>query len=331
MHNLEKYSPWEQAARKSCLINIFRADPWLSRSYIGFAKLKASNPNQFSHIEIPSEIISVLNLAPAPKGQNTMPLNPNIRLCTHIKVNGVPCGSPALHNEVFCYFHQRMIRGVRTPAKSRLHPIACIEDEHSIQTSLMEVINALVCNTIDFKRATLILRALHIAVKNSPRVHFQYSQSDMVQQVPDYPAPPVVENSVKHSVKNLVKNPVNVAALSQARALAEIEQLDRYRRERAVYAAAAAEERAATAAAAAAARKAARKAEPRKAKSHKAAVLRSGKAVVASPSRPKPPARATIRAEMAALTPRRSAPNHLATDALLNPPAHIHRGPHPSA
>ena len=68
-----------------------------------------------------------------------MPLNQNIRVCTHIKVNGVPCGSPALRGEVFCYFHQRMIRGVRTPAKSRLHPIALIENEKGIQASLMEV------------------------------------------------------------------------------------------------------------------------------------------------------------------------------------------------
>jgi hypothetical protein len=34
----------------------------------------------------------------------------------------------------------------------------------------MEVINALMRNTIECKRATLILRALHIAVKNASRV-----------------------------------------------------------------------------------------------------------------------------------------------------------------
>ncbi|MFZ0297261.1 MAG: hypothetical protein WAM13_02825, partial [Candidatus Sulfotelmatobacter sp.] len=117
-----------------------------------------------------------------------MPLNQNIRVCTHIKVNGVPCGSPALHGEIFCYFHQRMIRGVRTPSKSRLHPIALIENEEGIQASLMEVINALVRNTIDFRRAQLILRALHIAVKNSPRVHFNIYKDEMIREVPDYPA-----------------------------------------------------------------------------------------------------------------------------------------------
>jgi len=138
-----------------------------------------------------------------------MSLNKNIRVCTHIKVNGIPCGSPALRGEVFCYFHQRMIRGVRTPAQSRLHPIALIENEEGIQASLMEVINALVRNTIDFRRAQLILRALHIAVKNSPRVHFQIFKNEMVREVPDYPAAPAPQMPAS-------------PAISQAGALARI-------------------------------------------------------------------------------------------------------------
>jgi hypothetical protein len=66
-----------------------------------------------------------------------------------------------MRGEQFCYFHQRMIRGVRTPPQARLHPIALIEDQESLQVALMEVINALMRNSIDLKRATLILRALH--------------------------------------------------------------------------------------------------------------------------------------------------------------------------
>ncbi len=109
---------------------------------------------------------------------------PHVRSCTHIKVTGVRCGSPALHGEQFCYFDQRMLRGVRTPPQSRLHPIALIEDEESIQAALMEVINALMRNTIDLKRATLILRALHIAVKNAGRVKFGIQGRSAVQDVP---------------------------------------------------------------------------------------------------------------------------------------------------
>jgi hypothetical protein len=111
--------------------------------------------------------------------------------CTHIKVTGVRCGSPALKGEQFCYFHQNAIRSVRRPKQSRLHPIALIEDEESIQYALMEVINALMKNTIDLKRATLILRALHIAVKNAGRVKFALQGKNAVSQVPDFAPPPL--------------------------------------------------------------------------------------------------------------------------------------------
>ena len=109
------------------------------------------------------------------------------KTCTHIKVTGVRCGSPALYGERFCYFHQNAHRGVRKPPQSRLHPIAILEDEESIQSSLMEVINSLMRNTIDLKRAELILRALHIAVKNSRRVKFSSHSDEMIREVPDYP------------------------------------------------------------------------------------------------------------------------------------------------
>jgi hypothetical protein len=112
------------------------------------------------------------------------------RVCTHIKPSGVRCGCPALRKEIFCYFHQRMIRGVRTPPKSRLHPIAILDDEKAIQASLMEIINALVRNTIDHRRAQLILRALHMAIKNSRHAHFDTVAHRMVDEVPEYPAPP---------------------------------------------------------------------------------------------------------------------------------------------
>src|SRR5260370_11945484 len=83
-----------------------------------------------------------------------------------------------------------MIRGVRTPPKSRLHPIANFEDTQAIQVSLMEVVNALVRNQIDVARARLVLRALSIASRNASKVRFDCWQSDMVKDVPEYPAAP---------------------------------------------------------------------------------------------------------------------------------------------
>jgi len=117
---------------------------------------------------------------------------PNPKNCTHIKVTGVRCGSPALREEQFCYFHQRMLRTVKGPPASRIHHAALLEDEESIQASLMEVVNALLRGTIELKRAELILRALNTAVRNIRRVNFAHA-SGMITQVPDYPAAPDAE------------------------------------------------------------------------------------------------------------------------------------------
>ncbi len=114
----------------------------------------------------------------------------NTKTCTHIKISGVRCDSPSLRGAQFCYYHQRMHRGVRTPPHARLHPIALIEDKDSIQVALMEVINALLRNTIDMKRATLILRALHIAVKNDARAAYKAQPSNMVKDIPEYDETP---------------------------------------------------------------------------------------------------------------------------------------------
>ncbi|MFZ1166611.1 MAG: hypothetical protein WAO04_05435 [Candidatus Sulfotelmatobacter sp.] len=85
-----------------------------------------------------------------------------------------------------------MIRGVRTPPKSRLHPIAMLENQESIQAALMEIVNALVRNQIDVARARLILRALSIAARHAGKARFDCCQSDMVKEVPEYPAAPPV-------------------------------------------------------------------------------------------------------------------------------------------
>jgi hypothetical protein len=113
----------------------------------------------------------------------------NPKSCTHIKVSGVRCGSPALRGEQFCYFHQRMLR-TKGPPATRVHHAALLEDEESIQASLIEVVNALLRGTIELKRAELILRALNTAVRNIRRVKFSIHSDEMVREIPNYPDPP---------------------------------------------------------------------------------------------------------------------------------------------
>jgi hypothetical protein len=115
-----------------------------------------------------------------------MPLHPNVRRCTHIQITGHRCGSPALKKEYFCYFHTRMIKGVQTRVDSQIHPIALIENAEAIQAAIMHMIDAVLKGTIDNKRANIVLKALHIAVRNSRNVYFHISQDEMVREVPNY-------------------------------------------------------------------------------------------------------------------------------------------------
>src|SRR5258708_8232020 len=182
--------------RNTLFFKILRANPLLARFYADLFRRHGANPRLIKDLEnLSANFFSPdqpTTKTKTTKGSN-MAVNPNTRACSHIKVNGVRCGSPSLRREVFCYFHQRMIRGVRTPPKSRLHPIANFESQEAIQASLMEVVNAVVRNHIDVPRARLILRALALAARHSTQVHFDCWADDMVKEVPQYPAAPPVD------------------------------------------------------------------------------------------------------------------------------------------
>jgi len=183
-HSTKTLTPAEQDLVNSFLRKILPPSPLLPRLYEDYGPGSAPNSNQSNNLANTDPKIS------SHTNRTHMSNQPNVRSCTHIKVTGVRCASPAMRGEQFCYFHQRMIRGVRTPPQSRLHPIALIEDQESVQVALMEVINALMRNSIDLKRATLILRALHIAVRNVRYLKFGINDHKMVKDVPAYPAPP---------------------------------------------------------------------------------------------------------------------------------------------
>ncbi len=116
-----------------------------------------------------------------------MSLHPNAKRCTHIKVTGHQCGSPALRGEHFCYFHTRMIKGVRSRPDQRLAASCYIVDSpEALQVALIETLNDIVRGNLDPRRASLVLRALAIAQKNMRYAHFHQHARQMVRDLPDY-------------------------------------------------------------------------------------------------------------------------------------------------
>jgi len=69
----------------------------------------------------------------------------SVARCQHIKVNGTQCGSPALRNETYCYFHMRWALKSMEIDEGRQRErwnvtLALPEDADSIQMGLGEVI-----------------------------------------------------------------------------------------------------------------------------------------------------------------------------------------------
>jgi hypothetical protein len=128
-----------------------------------------------------------------------LPPHPNVRNCTHIKVTGQRCGSPALRREFFCYFHTRVIKGVQQRVDMQLHSMALLEDCESIQLSIMHVVDGLIKGTLDATRARLIIQALRIAARNAKNVRFDAHDhgvmaQPIVREVPDYARQYLIEH-----------------------------------------------------------------------------------------------------------------------------------------
>src|SRR5438067_5005244 len=98
--------------------------------------------------------------------------------CQHIKTNGTQCGSPALRNGEYCYFHRRWRMTTIDLSHSAHHVttefvLPVLEDADSIQIALGQIMRMIVCRQVDTKSAGLLLYALQIASANLRRTRFE--------------------------------------------------------------------------------------------------------------------------------------------------------------
>ena len=102
-----------------------------------------------------------------------MPSYPvSIRRCQHLRVNGTQCGSPALRDSKFCYYHIRYHWPELQLLKDNqewVKRIPTLEDANSIQVALADVIHRLMTEEVDHKTAALLLYALQTASMNLKR------------------------------------------------------------------------------------------------------------------------------------------------------------------
>jgi hypothetical protein len=86
-----------------------------------------------------------------------------IRVCEHIKDNGIRCGSPALRGHALCYFHHRQLTG---RAIRKHHPccdIPILKNARAIRTAATNVMRALHAARLTPVQAKAMFRGLELA------------------------------------------------------------------------------------------------------------------------------------------------------------------------
>jgi len=95
----------------------------------------------------------------------------HIPRCSHIKTNGIQCGSPALRDRRYCFFHQNwqsqhITLNSPRPETPIGFTLPVLEDADSIQVALMQVMRLIASGQLDLKAAGLLLYALQTAACN---------------------------------------------------------------------------------------------------------------------------------------------------------------------
>jgi hypothetical protein len=108
--------------------------------------------------------------------------------CNHVKSNGRFCGSPALANDAYCYYHrssrERTKRQLRHARQSKPLQLPLLEDRESIQIAIGDVLNAILADRIDTRKAGLLLYGLQTAASNARDLDLELSQYE--EQIAEY-------------------------------------------------------------------------------------------------------------------------------------------------
>lgn len=83
--------------------------------------------------------------------------------CMHVRANGIRCGSPAMRENAFCYFHDSLYN---RPADESF---PFLEDATSIQMAIMQVLDGLRRGKLDRGVANSLLFGLQTASANLKR------------------------------------------------------------------------------------------------------------------------------------------------------------------
>ena len=123
--------------------------------------------------------------------------------CNHIRTSGARCGSPALRNRRYCYYHQRtrpVLINIGDNDEPKFFSMPTLEDAHDIQSTLRQVMLHYLNGNFNREKAGLMFYALQIAASNFKLMQAETPKPDqVVNEIPrlsEMPRPEPVPEAV---------------------------------------------------------------------------------------------------------------------------------------
>jgi len=137
-----------------------------------------------------------------------------VPICEHMKASGKRCGSPALRDKPFCFYH--LVQEASLPSLRNMYiaynpkaapgewpilefPTPALEDAAAIQIGFMQVLHGVANGNLDVRKAGRMLSALHGAAANLHRLEACLAQT--ASKLPR--KPPVGVKQARKSARKL--------------------------------------------------------------------------------------------------------------------------------
>ncbi|MBI2677341.1 MAG: hypothetical protein HYX28_01015 [Candidatus Koribacter versatilis] len=98
--------------------------------------------------------------------------------CRHQKVNGVRCGSPAVHHRKYCYYHEKFY-------SPNANDIPCLEDANSVAYMINCVVRGINSGYMDLRAATSLLYAAQNMIPLLKQLYLEPSQDELAGAEPE--------------------------------------------------------------------------------------------------------------------------------------------------
>jgi len=92
------------------------------------------------------------------------------RTCSHIKDDGVRCGSPAMKKHMFCFYHTRLYQHAVLPGDED-YRMPLLDSPQSIHLMAVHILRSYLAGAIDHTQMADINATLRIAMETQRRCH----------------------------------------------------------------------------------------------------------------------------------------------------------------